>query len=597
MKVNFFLKWAKIGLLFLALAMLYNNCGKKFVGDDFLLEGSSKSNSGNGSSGTVAGEVDMTDLFSGDKCDQDIKLLFSNGYYKFARQNCALCHTNGPGKGRFASTNFGNAFADFFQVGYSKPSDNATNGHQSNPNSGPQNIQTINELRLEWQQGMQNFNLCKGITTDDSAQVNVKDLLTLETNEKTVPSLQYISTTNPNGTGTMEWDLSSELNRIKGTDPLPVLTGAKFSVNVAKYRTLGGESYYTFNMPRIYGNTRDVKVKTIQVKINGRLITYPTTFRYVDKGVYANESATSILSLITTGSLVSPGILSDADKISFAFELIEQTTLPDRPAVVYANFASTGTKVVNSSTGQMDVTVRLNASSSLPVTVSVSTVNETLCTPAGTGEFTNIKTCNTALAQVFCPVGNCADSVYRIGYARSIVGTTYNRYDWDYKFQNTSITFLPGETSKTISIIFSKDFRKESNRILTLEIDSILVGADRGTDYRARFAIMKTSNPVPLAGVATFSELMNPQTGILGVNCVKCHNSRDRNGGYDMTDYELMLERGVVIPNQVESKMFYRMNPSSPNYIQNAAMPIDGALPVNLRKEVENWILNGAPNN
>ena len=62
-------------------------------------------------------------------------------------------------------------------------------------------------------------------------------------------------------------------------------------------------------------------------------------------------------------------------------------------------------------------------------------------------------------------------------------------------------------------------------------------------------------------------------------------------------EYNFMKSKGVVIPGDIESKMFYRMNPASPNYLGTSPMPLDGALDIVSRKAVEQWILSGAKNN
>ena len=88
---------------------------------------------------------------------------------------------------------------------------------------------------------------------------------------------------------------------------------------------------------------------------------------------------------------------------------------------------------------------------------------------------------------------------------------------------------------------------------------------------------------------------MDPKSGILGLNCVKCHNSQLMAGGYDMTDYELMITRKVLIPGNVDSKMYVRIHPT-PEFLAKP-MPQDGFLPQALIYEVERWLMNGAHNN
>ena len=566
--------WYSITLLFPILLMGYSNCSVNLR--------SPQSNSSASSSQSPGG------LFGdGTLCDQDLKLLYQNGYYQFARTNCVGCHQNGPGKGRFASVRLEDAFADFSQTGYAKVSDNAISTSHNPPYSGPQHVQTINQLRVEWQQGLTEYSKCSGKAPPED-QTNWQDLMSLETVQKAVPS-----NLNFGDTGRISWTVNSDIFARTSSATLPNLAGASFSIRIGKYKTSGGQPYYTFSEPRLFGSSSDALVKKIQIKVNGRLLNYPTTFRYLETGIRAGALENNANSLLSTGSLVAAGLLSNADQVSVAFESIEQTILPPPAPPVTVNFAGSDMRWVTAATGSMDVIVQLSRTPDVPVTITVSTDTSNIC---GVGSpFVDVNTCNAALANFICAGGGCPQS-RTVGRARSIVGTQYNRFDWDYKFNSTSLVFGLGETQKTITINFSKDIRLENNRLFTLQIDNNLINAVRGSASKIDFVIQKLTNPTPPVGAPTFAQLMQP-SGVLGFNCVKCHNSRDLNGGYDMTNYDLMLSRGVVLPGSVDSLMYNRMNPNSPAYITSSPMPIDGALTIDYRKEVENWLLNGAYNN
>jgi hypothetical protein len=570
-------RWVKalLGLITVGVLLFgYSNCGKQFITPEAIVTNMSSLTSG-------------ATLFGTGTCDQDLKLLFENGYHTFLKTNCALCHVNGPGKGRFSSPNTDDAFNDFMQTGYAKVSDNAVSASHNPPYSGPQNFQAISTLRLEWEKGQTDYNICKGLPASSGPTVSPSDLVVLQTFDKAIPVMQF------NGTSTVQWDLSAELVRVKGIDPLPSLPGAQLSVVIGKYKNSSGATYYTFSQPRIFNSTVDVHVKSLQIKINGTLLSYPTTFRYVNAGIYSGSKQTDIGSLITTGSLVAPGAVSDSDTVTVTFEALEPTTLPPPQPPVIAQFASASMQWVTSTTNFADVEIRLNAAGTVPITVTVSADTSALC--GGTTEFTDISACNAPLATFICAGGGCPQA-RTLGVARSTVGTSYNRFDWDYRFDSSALTFNVGETSKTVRIYFSKDIRLENNRLFTLQIDANLVGAQKGAQDKIYFVFNKLANPTPPVGVPKFSELMQP-SGVLGFSCVKCHNSRDLNGGYDMTDYDSMRAKGIVIPNNVDSLMYARMNPSSPLFLFTSPMPIEGQLPVDLRKEVEKWLLNGALNN
>lgn len=594
------IKWLTITFMIVITLSFYNNCGKQFVGEEFgetstlsstLITAPPTSKTFNDA------DVDMSGLNIGDTCDKELKLLFANGYHKFARKTCNRCHYDGPGKGRFADDSLENAFNDFMPVGYNKFSSNATTTTHNPPETGPQNTQEIGILKNDWLKGLEDYNKCKtsiGATATETP-IALKDLLSYETTQKLVPNLEF------GASAIMEWDFNNDfiLTKTDGSLILPKSPGAKFSVKIGKHKTSGGETYYAFSSPRIYGASNDLHIKTMQVKINGRLMVYATSFRYIDAGIYAGSLQTASESLLSTGALITPGVINSADKISFAFEKIEIVNLPPPAPPIEVNFTKSSVTRVDSNTGKIDITLSLSQSPTSSVTISLSVDDGPICTTQGTASSINVKTCNPKLATALCPSGTCSDSIYDLTRARSIVSAdgTGNRFDWDYKFTNLSLTFLPGQTSRTISIEFSTDVRYELlNRVLTIRIDPTLIRAVSGPVNQMDFVIMKSTNPKPVAGIPTFSSLMNKRFGVLGQNCLECHNSVNFAGGYDMTNYDLMRQKNVIIPYQLESKMYYRMNPNSPNYIQADPMPRQRILDSNERSLVEKWILNGAKN-
>jgi len=161
---------------------------------------------------------------------------------------------------------------------------------------------------------------------------------------------------------------------------------------------------------------------------------------------------------------------------------------------------------------------------------------------------------------------------------------------------NSNILFLPGEQEKTLTIKISKDIRKEATRVLTLRLNTGSTTFISGPNDQLTLIFDKTTNPNPPLGTLTFNQLMNPTTGYLGSRCLNCHNSTQRAGGYDMSDYDLMVSRRVLVPGSpLSSEMFTRLNPPLNQNIQR--MPIDGPLELYKSSAIENWILNGALNN
>lgn len=568
-------------LLSLVLVTSYNNCSKGFntSGED---EASSKSSLG---------------LVEGGLCEEALLGLFNRGYYQFVRSNCTSCHASDSDKPQFASPDMSWAYKVFMDKGYTKVSDNAISiGHQP-PYTGPQHTQSVNEMRLEWQQGIREFNQCKG-TAAISESVDPAQTLSLETQPYELPDLE-ITLPTADKPLKITWDLNSELRIIKSTGVLPVVPGAKLSIELRRYRTQGGEDYYTVTRPIVFGSTVDVIVKTMYVKINGRTLKFPTTFKFLSASIRAGSVETPgaiNYGMISTGALTAPGAISSKDLISLAFEKIEATDLPPPKPPILANIAGDKVVFVDSTTGKLNLEVVLSDTSDDPVTLNVVADGSAVCGAAVDALVVPSATCLPGVLPAMTARGLGSADHLKFALARSVVGNTFNRYDWDYNLPTTSMTLGGSESRRAFSVDFSKNLRREENRILTLRLDIASSTARLGSQDLIYVVIRKADNPAPALGEITFSDLMNP-TGILNLNCVKCHNSRDNNGGYDMTNYDLMISRGVLIPGDKMSKMFRRMNATDPGNVNLTPMPVDRFMSVDKIDAVSEWILKGAKNN
>ncbi len=573
-----------LGLSFTVLVLFFNNC----KGNS---EAALNLDTANGIVGGAGG--------TGTLCEQDIKNLYARGWQDFLKTNCTVCHANGPGKGRFANADLEIAYGDFQSIGYTKVASNAVNSSHNPPYSGVQHTQIVNELKVEWQKGLQDYAVCTGDSSNLPVESQIEKI-SLKTISKVIGAAA-------DGVATpIVFDLNTELNRIKGTTPLASLPGGKFVIYVTRLKNAGGFTYYTFSRPKIYGSTVDAQIEGIFVNVNGFLLNYPTTFSFVNKGIRAgstNASVTDVSGLISTGSLVAPKVILPTDSMSVSFIDIKKVTLPPPPPPNTVSIAGGRSVFVTPGTSYVDLTLTLSAPAEEPILVTVAE-NMDLCGTAGTAANSNTlfktvsDTCLPEVYSAMCPGGNCPAAAKDFGRARIVLptGNTYNRYDWDYKFSGASANFSINESAKTIRVYFSKNIRQEKNRVLTFDIASVLGTVNLGANPKVNYIISKYNNPTPDPDVLTFSQLMNPQSGILGQNCVKCHNSLDNAGGYDMTDHQMMLDRRVLIPRDVNSKMYVRMHPN-PEFL-NKPMPQDGFLQDgNKILEVEKWIMQGALDN
>jgi len=570
---------AAIGVVML---LFFNNCkGKSDGAIELQSLGASTSDSTTGNGGTGSG-----------LCEQDLKNLFDRGWHKFLQTNCAICHSNGPGKGRFANSDLNIAYTDFMAVGFTKVSNNAVSPTHNPPYSGVQNTEAVNTLKVEWQNGLTENAKCTGDTSLLPVESQA-DKISLKTSE------QVIGLAKDGDKKVITWTINSDLTRVKGTDPLPNIPGGKIAITVTRLTNSSGATYYDFSVPTLYGASVDTRVQGIFVNLNGFLLNYPTTFSYVDKSI-RQGSMNDVTGLISIGTLVAPKVILSTDTVSLSFINITQVILPPPPAPITVSLVNATTTVVPKGTDYVDVTVALSAPAAEPVVVTL-TENNDLCGTAATYNNSNTlfktisSTCLKDVYDFVCPGGSCVAAAKDFGRAKSNIGTTWNRFDWDYKFPVNSVTFNVGESSKSVRVTFSKNIRYEKNRLLTLDISSALGSVVLGAKKTANFVINKYDNPVPNDSILTFSELMDPQSGILGQNCVKCHNSATLAGGYDMTDYDWMIRNRVVIPNDITSKMYARMHDTGNSLLK--PMPFDGFLPAPQVLEVERWLLNGALNN
>lgn len=574
---------SSVTVAFVVMVVFFNNCKGSSDGALELQGLSADSTSGDGS-GSGSGSTGL--------CEQDLKNLYARGWQKFLKTNCAICHSNGPGKGRFANTDLDIAYPDFMSIGFTKVSSNAVSPTHNPPYSGVQNTEAVNTLKVEWQTGLLENAKCTGdssaLPTETQAQK-----ITLKTNE------QAIGLVNDGDKKVISWTINSDITRVAGAAAAPNIPGGKIAITVTRLKNSSGATYYDFSLPTVYGATVDTRVQGIFINMNGYLLGYPTTFSYVDKSV-RKGSLNDITGLISIGTLVAPKAILPTDMVSLSFIDITQVTLPPAPAAVTVNLVNAKNVVVPKGTDFIDLTLALSAPATEPVVVTVAE-NGDLCGTAAiyTNSNTLFKTvsasCLPDVYNTVCPSGTCSSAAKEFGRAKSNIGATWNRFDWDYKFPTNSVTFGIGDSAKTLRVTFSKNIRHEKNRVLTFDITTVLGTVVIGANKTTNLIINKYDNPVPAGNILTLAELMNEGSGILGQNCVKCHNSAKLAGGYDMTDYDWMIRNRVVVPNDVTSKMYVRMHDSGNSLVK--PMPFDGFLPAPLVLEVERWLLNGALNN
>lgn len=540
----------------------YNNCGKGQTAESM----STQSSLGLSSSTYNAADI----------CSEDEINVFGRGYHQFLKETCKNCHIAGPGKGTFASPDLQSAWSGFSMLGYDKISQYAVNNSHNPPYTGSQNLEVINNLRIQWQTFQKDRATC-GNGSSTTTTVSTVFSPEYETTTQMIPKINSsTSVIKVNGIDTsmtfydrkvLSWNLANTLGSLKGK-AIPNLVGAELSVTVTGFVIPTGQTAYLLTMPMVKVGSKSLHVKGLNFRLNGFAVGYATTFKKIDINAYQQTQV-----LLGSGSLVSVGPLGSSDSLSVQIEDIETIEMeapPPPPSVQFRAVAATILK------GQLG--------SSNKVKFDVEVVGD-----------------NLEALSVPLNFGSAADYLSGEVAAVSILGSNgQNRFDWDYKLapgSSTSINFRPGQKLASFEIIFSDDERFDSDKVLRLNLGTPL-GATLGANSKLKISL-PNYNPEYAGSAPTFSLLMK-STSVLGKNCVTCHNSVQKQGGYDMTDYEDMKLRGIIVPGDTigeHHKMYRRMNADSPNLEGLQSMPLDGFRPRSEVDLVNQWILDGARNN
>ncbi len=579
MKLRTMKKLSFLVILGSFLTIAFNNCGKPKEVEEVAQESYSK--------------------LSDDPCEDQLMNFYSRSYQPFLMNNCASCHTVGPGKGQIAHKDTSVSYKDFMQIGYSKVSANAISEGHNPPYSGSQHTQTINELKVTWVRALSENDVCKGGSGEVQTVQTLKERAQFALVGKTIPAM------NDNEERRLEYSFATDLSALQGKS-VPDLKGAKFSILIRKVLK-GTERYYSVHTPRVYGSTSDVRVKGVFTKINGRYINYSTNFIFLDSKIPKGAAETATSSLVSTGAVVIAGAIYPEDTISFDFELLETTVIPPPPPPVYLSFTGTRSAVANDS-GEVSFTATLDKPSTEVVSFTFTIDSSPVCNGG-----TVSGTCMPEVFSLLCPggPGTCPNGpdTTMLDLARSVVGQDFNRFDWDYKLGASNFNFQPGQTTKTVVIKTARDIRYERNRVLTLKLEPGIgnIQVPAATNF-VRVVFNKLKNPVPAVGETTFTKLMGD--GTLKKTCTECHNSVKRDGGYDIQDYELMISsnKQILVPGadtityvgftKVPKPVSLMYRRTLPEFTpESLLMPRKKTLNKAEYDELEDWLTSGAKNN
>lgn len=495
--------------------------------------------------------------------------LFSQGYHRFTSTTCNGCHVSGPGKGAFAHPDAATAFADFNSLGYEKISAMAVSDSHNYPATGGHNIEKITALKEQWRTFQTEKKNCAGGTTATKAGNYNPMFISSKKNVPVIsgtPKVVNINGTQTNiieyNSGKITFDLDKDLVALVPT-PLPATGGATLTFSVSGYSTPAGLTGYMFAMPKLKTGSNSLHIKGFHLHLNGMAVSYALTYQNVDQTQYKNTEK-----MLSGGSMLVLGPLLEGDQLAVSIGSLEVVDLAAPPAAPNVQFAVSSSTVGSTQLGyavSYKVKVNLNTASTNPINVTLATEGD------------------QTLPEI----------------AKAVLGPTgKNRFDWDYRIISpVNITFNPGELEKEVEIIFSDDLRDDPDKTLTLKLVDPF-GATLGTNVK-HIVSLPDYNAAPSDGHLAFSDLMSPG-GVLEANCVRCHNSVDKQGGYDMTNYQMMVDKGIIVPGNSDPnthKMFRRMNPDAANVGSITPMPLKGYLLQDQTIQVEDWFLGGAKNN
>ena len=521
-------------LLLLAVPMSYNSCSSNHSGDESLAFSAASSKA----------------------CGLDT--YYARTWRPFVQSKCATCHIpGGQGKGAFAGSNLAQAYQAFSLAGFSKVGRYAVDPAHKPPYTGPANKDKVDKLLKNWAEAEIEAQEKCGAGAVEDGRIDEDFTQWMRTRSKGVNGVQVGSTE------TLEFDLGNgDLMGINRPDNLN-LDGVVVRITVEVRDNLG-DVYYAIYDPVIdlSGASEDVRISGIAVILNGQVIDDQTTFFYIDESRRQNTGPVPVLS---SGAMIIQGTARTTDTLALSIKTLENVDLGPPPAGVFANFQTNSSNVVESGTHTFTI--------ELSEPIQSNEVAVTLEPDA----FANAK-------EVYC------------GEEEVLEGDsdpTPNRcFDWDFDIPQRTIVFEPGQTTAQFDVVVQNDERYEvqAQELFRINIGNVSGGGEVGSTNQIEVTINEDDS-VQTGTTMTYTQLMG-NGGIFRRYCVKCHNSSNQQGGYDITNYQVMVGSDVVVPGSPAlSKMIDRINRTG-----SGRMPRNSQLDGLEILDIESWINAGAKN-
>jgi hypothetical protein len=557
---------AVVGVLLFA----FNNCGANH-------EGSSSSSS-------VAGLGPWT-------CADDLTpvTLFGRTYQPFLNNSCAGCHSGGgPGPGAFANSGLQVAYDSFNALGFTRINTMALETHSSGGAAGLQHRGTIDDLTYKYVTGLNAIDQCQA-----GGGGNEED-------QDTANRIRFRSkgiNPDPRAPVIVSWTLSADASASASFNPAQ-FSGIRLEAQVQIFERPGIINYVVSN-PRLITTTSDIRIKSLLFKLNGSPTPSQRAFYLIEKDIRAWNNRHPDFNrtgpewryraeLISGGAMVMLGSVRTTDVLSVSVEAIETVTLPPPDLGPAVRFEA-GTQSVVEGYRIVDIPLVLDRASQSVTYAEVvfgaeTTIKDECCRSArnDNGDPINVRHFDRDIQDFDLDATNKINTRVNFDGDRGLRG----RY---------LITFRDGEVRKTLRIKVLQDNRVEGNEVLHLRVDpDRLIGLQPAANLQDfRLSIIDSSPGVNYTA-ESYSDLLS-DGGLLAEQCLRCHNSVLNRGGYDITHYELMVNRNILVPGApTQSEMFRRMDQVIPGKLP---MPLTGLLAPSDRSRVSRWILEGAPNN
>ena len=587
-------------------------------------------------------------------CQESAKAVFRTSLYPFVRARCAVCHTAAGGRPPFADPSFDTAFPAGIFYSPDQFRSNSISATHAPGITGPSLETQAQQAYDAWKPAFDEMKACVSKTANGTAVLSVPDWSEAPPQHAGLPDpgvarfdlasklVGLTPANSPQGADnydytpamssparTIVWGLGGCSSPQSGNEILSSPPGssasfpcAQLQVSLRSFRNRVGQTGYLISDPRlITSTTQSLQISSLLFRINGYYITDGTAYKYILNrqvfmgGQVLNPRGESV----GMGSLVAFGPVKPTDQISVTIGALENINMAPPPPLPRVEFSLAAQRVLESSDTPSTVTnldprVRFTI---VPVTIRLDRAPADAPVTVTVGLDTNAmnQLPDAVRARPFRPLNpqnnpnNHPVWDYRMGPASDTDPNMPLNYRKDDEV--VSVTFYPAvgsapaETSKNVIITIARDHRREGGPVgADPRVESLILRlsaptrAQFGTQQTQRIDIVDDDNALQ-PGEPSFAVLVT--TGVLGTKCVACHNSTMAAGGYDVTDYYRMIDRGVLISGDPRSKMYQRMNGDDPAVQGLTPMPPPeqgGFLRYDERAVVENWIvLAGARNN